>query len=752
MGFVKWGVLFVMVVALMASFSVSYTDPNDVTAMNSLFVSLQYPQLIGWLAMGGDPCSEAWQGVGCVFSNITSLKLNGLNLGGALNSDFNKFTSIIDIDISDNHIGGDIPPALPSTLRNFSLARNQFTGRIPDTLISLSQLLELSFHNNQLIGEIPDVFQQMISLTNLDLSGNNLSDQLPPSMGTLSSLSTLHLQNNRLTGTLNVLQDLPLDYLNVENNLFSGPIPEKLLDIPNFRKDGNPFNTSIIPSPPPAISPFPSMPPVAEAPQKQANGPSASETPKSERSERSKGFYASKRVIWIAVIGAVVIIIILGLCLLMSTCCKGRKANEEDNERHNVGVYKSRIDEPNSKSLFERHNQDKVTKESTVKLQDQYAPDARRQEAYPKTHGEQDIDLKRMAAYSKQKMDHGINMTSVDANFMPLQPLPPPPPSLPIGNVIANPIGHAAHKKSHSTETLSSHCPRILTIATLQQYTNSFSEENFVGEGTLGSVYRAELPSGKLLAIKKLNSGASKQQTDEEFLQLVSSISKTQHDNIVEFVGYCNEHGQRLLVYEYCKNGTLYDALHADEEIHRKFSWNARIRLALGAARALQYLHEVCQPPIMHWNFKSSNILLDDKLVARVSDCGLAPLKSSGFATELSGRVLSAHGYGAPELELGSYTSKSDVYSFGVVMLELLTGRKPYDRSLNRGEQSLVRWAIHQLHDIDALSRMVDPSISGACPVKSLSRFADIISRCVQWEPEFRPPMSEIVQDLSYML
>ncbi|KAF9672295.1 hypothetical protein SADUNF_Sadunf11G0026500 [Salix dunnii] len=637
MGFVKCGVLFVMVVALMASFSVSYTDPNDVTAMNSLFVSLQYPQLIGWLAMGGDPCSDAWQGVGCfigiVLMSFTLKSLKKMIVNGNFEAPVVKASR----DISDNHIGGDIPPELPPTLRNFSLARNQFTGRIPDTLISLGQLLEL------------------------DLSGNNLSDQLPPSMGTLSSLSTLHLQNNRLTGTLNVLQDLPLE--NVENNLFSGPIPEKLLDIPNFRKDGNPFNTSIIPSPPPAITPFPSMPPVAEAPQKQANGPSASETPKPER---SKGFFASKRVIWIAVIGAVVIIIILGLCLLMSTCCKGRKANEEDNERHNVGLYKSRIDEPNSKSSFERHNQDKVTKESTVKLQDQHGPDARRQGAYPKAQDEQDIELKRMAVYSKQKMDHGIHMTSMNANFMPL---PPPPPSLPIGNVIANPIGHAAHKKSHSTETLSSHFPRILTIATLQQYTNSFSEENFVGEGTLGSVYRAELPSGKLLAIKKLNSGASKQQTDEEFLQLVSSISKTQHENIVEFVGYCNEHGQRLLVYEYCKNGTLYDALHADEEIHRKFSWNTRIRLALGAARALQtlydalhadeeihrkfswntrirlalgaaralqYLHEVCQPPIMHWNFKSSNILLDDKLVARVSDCGLAPLKSSGFATEIS--------------------------------------------------------------------------------------------------------------------
>ncbi|KAJ6364137.1 hypothetical protein OIU76_029136 [Salix suchowensis] len=178
--------------------------------------------------------------------------------------------------------------------------------------------------------------------------------------------------------------------------------------------------------------------------------------------------------------------------------------------------------------------------------------------------------------------------------------------------------------------------------------------------------------------------------------------------------------------------GTLYDALHADDEIHGKLTWNARIRLALGAARALQYLHE---------------------LAARVSYCGLAPLKSSGSATELSGRrFLTSHGYGAPELELGSYTCSSDVYSFGVVMLELLTGRKSHDRSLSRGEQSLVRWAIHQLHDIDALSRMVDPSLHGAYPVKSLSRFADIISRCIQGEPEFRPPVSEIVQDLLHML
>ncbi|KAG6778695.1 hypothetical protein POTOM_015038 [Populus tomentosa] len=804
MGFVKCGVAFVLVVAFMASYSVSYTNPFDVIAMNSLYVSMEYPNLIGWIALGGDPCLDGWQGVSCVLSNITSLKLNGLNLGGTLNSDFGLFTSIVEIDISDNHIGGDIPLSLPSTLRNlcvnlnlafisglanqFSLARNQFSGRIPDTLYSLTQLLDLSFHNNLLSGEIPDVFPEMTSLINMDLSGNNLSGQLPPSMGILSSLTTLEAGISLFVNMICGINTLSLCFcigmwrtiyflgLYLRNCWVFQISGEATI------KDGNPFNTSIILSPPPTLSPFPGKLPAAEAPWKQANGTYASEPPKYER---SKGFFTSNRAIWIAVTG-VVVIIILGSCLLISTCYRGRKESI-DIERHDVGTYKSRIDEPNSKSSFELNNQEKVTKESIAKLQDQYGPDNRRQEAYPKAQGEQDMDLKRMAAYSKKKMDQGINMTGVVANFMPLQPLPAPPSSVPTDNIIANPIGHTAHKKSHSTETLNSYSVRIFTIATLQKYTNSFSEENFVGEGTLSSVYRAELPGGKLLAVKKLNGAASKQQTDEEFLQLVSSISKIQHDNILEFVGYCNEHGQRLLVYKYCENGTLYDALHADEEIHRKLTWNARIRLALGAARALQYLHEVCQPPIVHWNFKSSNILLDDKLVARVSDCGLSPLKPSGSATELSGRFLASHGYGAPELELGSYTCSSDVYSFGVVMLELLTGRKSYDRSLSRGEQSLVRWAIHQLHDIDALSRMVDPSLNGAYPVKSLSRFADIISRCIQaraagpfeWktfgyrysyfdihflqqkipdyeclrgEPEFRPPVSEIVQDLLHML
>lgn len=139
-----------------------------------------------------------------------------------------------------------------------------------------------------------------------------------------------------------------------------------------------------------------------------------------------------------------------------------------------------------------------------------------------------------------------------------------------------------------------------------------------------------------------------------------------------------------------------------------------------------RYLHEVCLPSVVHQNFKSENILLDAELNPHLSDCGLASLLQNG-------NQAMNHNACAPEVaDSGQYTMKSDVYSFGVVMLELLTGRKPFDSSRPRAEQSLVRWATPQLHDIDALTKMVDPALEGLYPVKSLSRFADVIALCVQ--------------------
>ncbi|RRT66823.1 hypothetical protein BHE74_00035680, partial [Ensete ventricosum] len=230
----------------------------------------------------------------------------------------------------------------------------------------------------------------------------------------------------------------------------------------------------------------------------------------------------------------------------------------------------------------------------------------------------------------------------------------------------------------------------------------------------------------QLLEVVKLDNKNSDLPGDE-FLKLVKIISEIQHPNIVELVGYCMDFGQRLLVCKYFSSKTLFDVLHSDDVgVKEKLSWTARIHIALEAAKALEYLHEGCRPPIVLQRFESSNILIDDDLSVRVSECGLTSLLPSGTRPVFAS-------YDAPEVsDSGSYSERSDVYSFGIIMLELLSGRKPFDSSLPWAEQHLVRWASSQLHDIDALIRMMDPCVDGQFNVKSLSRFADIISRCIQ--------------------
>ncbi|KAI3741019.1 hypothetical protein L1987_58683 [Smallanthus sonchifolius] len=290
------------------------------------------------------------------------------------------------------------------------------------------------------------------------------------------------------------------------------------------------------------------------------------------------------------------------------------------------------------------------------------------------------------------------------------------------------------------------------TVATLQTATNSFSQDNIIGEGSLGRVYKADFSNGKMMAVKKIDNAALSLQEEDNFVEAVSNMSRLRHPNIVPFAGYCVEHGQRLLVYDYIANGSLQDLLHFADDRSKTLTWNARVKVALGTARALEYLHEVCLPSVVHKNLKSANILLDEELNPHLSDCGLAAL-TPNTEREVATELVGSFGYSAPEFALsGIYTVKSDVYSFGVVMLELLTGRKPLDSSRVRSEQSLVRWATPQLHDIDSLAKMVDPTLNGMYLAKSLSRFADIIALCVQPEPEFRPPMSEVVQALVWLM
>ncbi|RWR90731.1 protein STRUBBELIG-RECEPTOR FAMILY 3 isoform X1 [Cinnamomum micranthum f. kanehirae] len=671
--------LFVMclMVIFVVPFSHGLTNGQDVYAINSLYIALGSPPLPGWVSTGGDPCAQGWQGVQCVGSNISTIVINGANLGGQLGDQLMNFSSIETIDLSNNQIGGSIPNNLPTTIKTFFLSANQFTGSIPDSLSTLTLL------------------------SAIDLSSNNLSGQLPHSLQSLSALTTL----------------------NIENNLFLGPVPEKMLSIPNFKRDGNPLNTTAASSPSPLTSPPSSSegPTAPATPGKSANGPSSQDGSQSKRSRKSR-----KTILIVAFVAIGVIVCIVGVLLvamLLIRCCEKQSKLESTTMRPETGGYKGTKEKPKGNNSLIEH----TAEANKVPVS---------QEVVQKPMKESQIDTVRTENVS-QKPSEQLEMDMARVGVIA--------PTPPAEKVTVNAIVPAELPRDLSL-------PTSFTVGSLQQYTNSFASENLIGVGMLGSVYRAELPDGQLLAVKKLDSSVPRD--DESFLNLVSSISKLQHANVVKLVGYCVEHKQQLLVYEYCGGGTLNDILHSGDELNQKLTWNARIRLALGAARALEYLHEVCQPPVVHRNFKSANLLLDNELLAvRASDCGLAPLISSGSVRQLSGNILSSLGYGAPEfIQSGAYTLKSDVYSYGVVMLELLTGRKSHDSSRPRGEQHLARWATNHLHDIASLSRMVDPSLNGRYPEKSLSQFADIISTCIQSEPEFRPPMSDIVQNLLRMM
>ncbi|URD82122.1 strubbelig-receptor family [Musa troglodytarum] len=683
-------------------FSHGYTYEQDVYAINYLYLALGFPLLPGWTAFGGDPCNDNWQGVQCVNSNISAIILDGANLGGELGDKLGNFTSLITMDLSDNQIGGRIPESLPITIRKFFLSANKFTGSIPGSLSGLTLLSDMSLNNNLLSGELPDAFQTLTGLINLDLSDNNFSGQLAPSMKSLSSLTTLHIQNNQLSGTLDVLQDLPLQDLNVENNMFSGQIPATLLNIPNFKKGGNPFNASIAPSPlPPTPTTFPFS--HAPAPANSFKGPTQNGGLSSENNKIS----IIKAVEYVCP-GVILLAIVTLMAILNVSKWQQKKLKDEGIHRGQDVRKDERPEEPHiSIDLIKPHKGDEVLGEST------------------------------------QRQEYNFNIQRTIAHPMPQL----------IEKDTVYPVVTGKKILRDPAEILNpptSVAP--FSVASLQQHTNSFSEENLIQDGSLGPVYLAEFPQGKLLEVVKLDNKNS-DLPGEEFLKLVRIISEIQHPNIVELVGYCMEFGQRLLIYKYFSSKTLFDVIHSDDvAVKEKLSWNARIQIALEAAKALEYLHEGCRPPIVHQRFESSNILIDDDLSVQVSECGLTSPLPSSFVIRLSG-TRPFFSYDAPEVsDSGSYSEKSDVYSFGIVMLELLTGRKPFDSSLPWAEQHLVRWASSQLHDIDALIKMMDPSVDGQFHVKSLSRFADIISRCIQQGSEFRPPMSEVVQDLARVI
>ncbi|XP_022777051.1 serine/threonine-protein kinase PBS1 isoform X2 [Durio zibethinus] len=259
---------------------------------------------------------------------------------------------------------------------------------------------------------------------------------------------------------------------------------------------------------------------------------------------------------------------------------------------------------------------------------------------------------------------------------------------------------------------------QTFTFRELAAATKNFRPESFLGEGGFGHVYKGRLEStGQVVAVKQLDRNGL--QGNREFLVEVLMLSLLHHPNLVNLIGYCADGDQRLLVYEFMPLGSLEDHLHDLPPEKEPLDWNTRMKIAAGAAKGLEYLHDKANPPVIYRDFKSSNILLEEGFHPKLSDFGLAKLGPVGDKSHVSTRVMGTYGYCAPEYAMtGQLTVKSDVYSFGVVFLELITGRKAIDSTRPHGEQNLVTWASPLFNDRRKFSKLADPRLRGRYPMR----------------------------------
>ncbi|XP_042453281.1 LRR receptor-like serine/threonine-protein kinase FEI 1 isoform X2 [Zingiber officinale] len=270
------------------------------------------------------------------------------------------------------------------------------------------------------------------------------------------------------------------------------------------------------------------------------------------------------------------------------------------------------------------------------------------------------------------------------------------------------------------------------------------NEDDMIGSGGFGTVYKMAMDDNSVFAVKKID--INREISDQIFERELEILGSIKHINLVNLRGYCRLPSGRLLIYDYLALGNLDHYLHEENQEEHPMNWNARMKIALGTARGLAYLHHDCTPRIVHKDFKSSNILLDRSLEPHLSDFGLAKLLVDGDA-HVTTVVAGTFGYLAPEyLQNGLATHKSDVYSFGVLLLELVTGKRPTDPSFVRRGLNIVGW-LNTLTEESSLDEIVDQKC-GNIDAEAVEAILDIAAMCTDANPDHRPSMSRVLQML----
>ncbi|KAI9073447.1 hypothetical protein K1719_044584 [Acacia pycnantha] len=803
----KYGVVFSLwffCFSLLVAAQNLITDPTEVDALKTIKQSLVDPNrnLRNWDR--GDPCRSNWTGVVCYNTTLTDgylhlkelqlfqmnlngtlameigrlaylkilsfmwnnisgsipkeigniktlelLLLNGNHLTGSLPEELGDLPNLNRIQIDQNKISGSLPASFANLnmTKHFHMNNNSISGQIPPELSRLPNLVHLLLDNNNLSGYLPPELSQMPNINIIQLDNNNFSGRtIPVSYANMSKLFKLSLRNCSLQGPVPDLSTIPqLGYLDLSYNELTGPIPRnKLADnVTTIDLSNNKLSGTI----PPYFSRLPLLQRLSIA-NNSLNGSVPSAIWQSRTLNATESFIITSLPpnvsLWLE-----------GnpLCSnnsLAQFC--GSEANNTDtmvSTNFNGTCPSAACPPPYEYSpLSPNQSQHIFNRSELLRLRDQFTgwliPDSDIFGPYELLGFDLLDPYKDLIEASKKSS--GIStgaLIGIIIGTIACAVIASVIVSLVVFRVLTK--RRRSISKRHQTSKISIKIDgvRAFTYEEMAQATNNFGNTAQVGRGGYGKVYKGILVDGTVVAIKRAQEGSL--QGEREFLTEIQLLSRVHHRNLVSLIGYCDEEGEQMLVYEFMSNGTLRDHLSATSK--ESLSFAMRLRIALGSAKGILYLHTEADPPIFHRDVKATNILLDPRFNAKVADFGLSRLApvpdiEGVVPAHVSTVVKGTPGYLDPEYFLThKLTDKSDVYSLGVVFLELLTGMPPISHGKN-----IVR-EVNIAYQTGLTFSVVDGRM-GSYSSECVEKFLALSLKCCQDEPDARPHMAEVVREI----
>ncbi|KAI3461742.1 hypothetical protein Pfo_018405 [Paulownia fortunei] len=719
------------------------------------------------------------------FANLSKAKhfhMNNNSLSGQIPPDLSRLPILVHLLLDNNNLSGHLPPELSETpnLLILQLDNNNFDGSIPSSYGNMSNLLKLSLRNCTLQGPIPD-WSNAPNIAYIDLSLNQLSGTIPT--GVISeNITTIDLSNNNLNGTIPAsFSRLPLlQKLSLANNSLSGSIPstiwqnrilnstERLILDFGYNMFSN-INGSLL-TPPNVTIGLQGNPVCSNSNLIQFCGP------------HEEDFSNTLNVTNLNVCppqscpppyeyapASPVIRCFCAAPLLVGYRLKSPGFSDFLPYVNSFKEYISSGLELNTSQLdFDSVAWQKGPRlRMYLKIFPAYVNDSIR------LFNRSEVLWIREMFSGWRIPDNQVFGPYEFLNFTLLDPYKdefPPRSSSGLskgalaGIILGTIAGsvtlsafvsllilrrhiqkqHTSSKRRPSSRlSIKIDGVKDFTYGEMALATNDFNSSTVVGQGGYGKVHRGVLADGTIVAVKRAQEGSL--QGEKEFLTEIELLSRLHHRNLVSLIGYCDEEGEQMLIYEFMPNGTLRDHLSGKSKVPLTFAM--RVKIALGSARGILYLHTEANPPIFHRDIKATNILLDSKFTAKVADFGLSrlapvPELEGAVPSYVSTVVKGTPGYLDPEYFLThKLTDKSDVYSLGVVFLEMLTGMHPISHGKNIVREVNIAYRSGMIFSI------VDERM-GSYPSECVEKFINLALKCCQEETEARPSMAEVVREL----